>query len=145
MMRFLWCFLAAGLLAAPPGPMPAADKDPPPAIEGRWESPARGSGKGDMRMQSLEFKSGRMVWVEPRLANDKSKRTGFRLEAEYTVSKSGRVYGLVTLAGGSIKADEGDTFSFLPKLTEGVFTMEDIRGTAALEMLADGVRFKPAP
>jgi hypothetical protein len=122
-------------------PSPAADKDSPLQIEGKWEAPARHAGKHDEIVQTIEFKGGRMVWVEPRQTGDKEKKTGFRIEAEYTVSKTGRVYGLIAVSGGSLKADEGDTFSFIPRLQDGVFRMGDMRGTAQLEQLAERTSF----
>jgi hypothetical protein len=144
-MRSIGLGLLAGLILLPSWAGAEPEKNDPHHFEGNWEAPVSYADRGQERKQTLAAKDGRMVWFQPRQEGDKEKKTSVRLEAEYTVSKSGRVYAMVVIAGGNLKADEGDTFSFVPVFPGGQLRLSDIRGTAQIENILDKICWERKP
>jgi len=114
-------------------------------VAGKWEAQSKAKTSTDLLTHTLTFADGKMEYIEPRNPFSTQEHRPVKIDAEYTVSKTGRVYGFVTRASGGTTLDEGDTFSFIPKIKDGQMILEQPKGavTEQLALSKDGWKRKP--
>lgn len=128
MVRYLGAVLLAGLVTLAVGRSEDKGKPPPEPFAGTWEYMAKGKPGEFLPMRTFQFSNGKMLFIEPRNPMEPGKRTGCRIEAEYAVSSEGRVYGVIMRYSGQTDVDEGDTFSFLPKVGKEDMILSEPKG-----------------
>ena len=146
MQRFVPVLVAAGLIAlarltmkeqesptvpAFPGASVAQAKEPEKPktdpVAGTWTFQIQ-KATGVLLTHTLKFADGKVVYTQPRDPGLDKPQFPVRIEGEYAVTKSGRVYGVVTRASGETNADEGDTFSFVPMVKDGQMAIGEPKG-----------------
>ena len=122
------------------------DKPPVPASPvGKWEV-FRGKGGPDEGLPwTLEVRDGKLLLIQPRDQSGLGTQKGFRIEAEYSITKSGRVYGCITSVFGDTNTQEGSVFSFIPTTFDGNIRTEDGKGDNLGGLLGNARWWKPKP